>query len=154
VNARDAMPEGGTLVIATANAAGHAPPPGSPSPNSGRILVIGDEAAVRSIVIERLEKRGYRMIAADIGPAALHHIRSDEPIDLLLTDVVLPGGVNGKQLADAARTHRPGLYVPFMTGYTRDAAIGNRVLELSMEMTGKPFSVGTLASRVRDIINS
>lgn len=74
-------------------------------------------------------------------------------IDLLVTDVSLPGGMNGRQLADAARVRRPDLKVLFVTGYAEAAAVGNGLMDRGMEVMTKPFAVDALASRVQSIIS-
>ena len=85
---------------------------------------------------------------------ALKVLQSDARIDLLITDVGLPGGMNGRQLADAARTTRPDLKVLFITGYAENAVIGNGQLEPGMQILTKPFVVETLAARVLDMIRA
>jgi DNA-binding response OmpR family regulator len=79
-------------------------------------------------------------------------VRSDIRIDLLITDVGLPGGLNGRQLADAARSVRPNLKVLFITGYAENAVIGNGILEPGMEVMTKPFVMATLGNRIRDLL--
>uniref|UniRef100_UPI000E748249 response regulator n=1 Tax=Teichococcus vastitatis TaxID=2307076 RepID=UPI000E748249 len=111
------------------------------------VLVIEDEAAVRHLVVEVLHDLGYRTVEAIDGPSGLKILQSTKPIDLLITDIGLPG-LNGRQVADAARLVRPGLKILFMTGY----AIANGVLEPGMQMITKPFAVDALATRARDMI--
>ena len=96
---------------------------------------------------------GYRALEAADGPAGLQILRSPERIDLLVTDVGLPG-MNGRQVADAAREHRPGLKVLFITGYAENAAMANGFLAPGMEMVTKPFAIDALATRIRDMINA
>jgi PAS domain S-box-containing protein len=115
------------------------------------VLVIEDEEVVRGLVVEVLNDLGYRALEAATGPAGLDILQSDERIDLLVTDIGLPG-LNGRQVADAARTKRPGLKVLFMTGYAENAAISSGFLEPGMSMITKPFSMEALASRVRAMI--
>jgi DNA-binding response OmpR family regulator len=79
-------------------------------------------------------------------------LRSDARIDLLVTDVGLPGGMNGRQVADAARAARPGLPVLFITGFAENAVIGDGPLDAGMELVTKPFSMEALAARIRDMI--
>ncbi len=79
-------------------------------------------------------------------------LRSDARVDLLVTDVGLPG-LNGRQLADAAREARPGLKVLFITGYAHNAAVGNGVLEPGTEMMTKPFAMDALADKIRSMID-
>ena len=84
---------------------------------------------------------------------ALRALRAAPRVDLLVTDVGLPGGLNGRQLADAARGVRPGLRVLFMTGYAENAAFGNGVLEPGMRIMTKPFALDALAAKVRAMID-
>jgi len=123
------------------------------SHNSETVLVVEDESAVRALVVDVLEELGYRAVEADDGPAGLKLLQSDMRIDLLVTDVGLPG-LNGRQLADAARQARPGLKILFMTGYAENAAIAGGFLEPGMEMITKPFAVEALAHRIRSMIDS
>ncbi|WP_245951447.1 response regulator [Paracidovorax anthurii] len=112
------------------------------------ILVVDDEPAVRAMVADALREHGYEVVEAADGPAALEALRADGPLDLLLTDVGLPGGMNGRQVADAGRVLRPGLPVLFITGYAEQAVIGERDLEPGMGVLTKPFDLGALAARV------
>jgi len=115
------------------------------------VLVIEDEAAVRELVIEVLNDLGYHALQADDGPSGLKILKSLDRIDLLVTDVGLPG-MNGRQVAEAAREHRPDLKVLFITGYAENAAMANGFLAPGMEMVTKPFAVDALATRIRDMI--
>jgi len=117
------------------------------------VLVIDDEPMVRMLMVEVLEEAGYRTIEARDGPSAMKLLQSDARIDLLVTDVGLPGGMNGRQVADAARTTRPGLKVLFVTGYAENAVIGNGHLDVGMQVITKPFAVTALATKVREIID-
>jgi PAS domain S-box-containing protein len=116
------------------------------------ILLIEDEAAIRELVAEQLEYMGYRVIVAGDGAGGLRHLQSDARIDLLLTDVGLPGGLNGRQVADAGRVSRPELKVLFITGYADGAAVGDSLLEPGMEVVTKPFAIAELAERVRRLV--
>lgn len=89
--------------------------------------------------------------AASDGPSALKILRSDARIDLLVTDVGLPGGTNGRQLADAAREHRPELSVLFIAGYAENAVVGNGQLEAGMHIMTKPFELAGLADKIRSL---
>ncbi|HEY8614413.1 MAG TPA: PAS domain S-box protein [Roseomonas sp.] len=115
------------------------------------VLVVEDETAVRDLVVEVLAELGYRSLEAADGPSGLRILESRERIDLLVTDIGLPG-LNGRQLADAARMHRPDLKVLFMTGYAENAAINGGFLEPGMELVTKPFAIDTLAQRIRAMI--
>jgi len=112
------------------------------------VLVVDDEPSVRMLVTEVLEELGYASIEASDGPAGLRMLEADMRVDLLVTDVGLPGGINGRQLADAARTTRPDLRVLFITGYAENAIIGNGQLEPNMGVLTKPFVMETLARRI------
>jgi len=117
-----------------------------------RVLVIEDEQTIRLLLVEVLEEAGYKVLAANDGPAGLRALQTIQRIDLLVTDVGLPGGLNGRQVADAARQARPDLKVLFITGYAQNAAVGNGLLEPGMEVMTKPFEITSLASKVRTMI--
>jgi len=114
------------------------------------VLVVEDESAVRLLVADLLQDLGYRVIDVSDGVAGLAVIQSGVPIDLLITDVGLTGGMNGMQLANAGRMVRPDLRVLFITGYAADALPYS--LEPGMSVLAKPFAVASLAERVRDLI--
>ena len=116
------------------------------------VLVIDDEETVRMLVAEVLGDAGYTVIEAPDGPSGLELLRSNRRIDLLVSDVGLPGGMNGRQVADAARVSRPDLKVLFITGYAENAAVGNGLLAPGMEVLTKPFAMGDLAAKVHDMI--
>jgi signal transduction histidine kinase/PleD family two-component response regulator len=118
------------------------------------VLVVDDEPTVRMLVTEVLDDLGYVAIEAGDGAAGLRVLQSDARVDLLVTDVGLPGGMNGRQLADAGRVHRPGLKVLFITGYAENAVFGNGILEPSMQVIAKPFSMDVLATRIRVMISA
>jgi PAS domain S-box-containing protein len=118
------------------------------------VLIVDDEPTVRMLVTEVLEDLGYTAIEAADGAAGLKVLRSDVRIDLLVTDVGLPGGMNGRQMADAGRTVRPGLKVLFITGYAENAVVGNGHLEPGMQVLTKPFVMEALASRIRELIDA
>jgi PAS domain S-box-containing protein len=121
--------------------------------NTGRnevVLVVEDEAVVRLLIVEELNDLGYRALEAADGSAALRILQSSQRIDLLVSDIGLPG-LNGRQLADAAREKRPKLKVLFMTGYAETAA-GKSFLAPGMEIITKPFTMDVLASKIREMI--
>jgi len=118
------------------------------------VLVIDDEPSVRALVAEVLRDQGYASIEASDGPSGLRILEQDIQIDLLITDVGLPGGVNGRQVADAARIRRPDLKVLFITGYAENAAVGNGLLAPGMEVMTKPFAMSEFASKVTAMIDS
>ena len=122
-------------------------------PGSGEtVLIIDDESTVRMLIVEVLEENGYTAIEAVDGAGGLKILQSGARIDLLITDVGLPGGMNGRQVADAARAERPNLKVLFITGYAENAAIGNGHLDAGMELLTKPFTMETLANKIHSLI--
>ncbi|AWN53756.1 ATP-binding protein [Methylobacterium sp. 17Sr1-1] len=126
-------------------------PAATPPAGSGEtVLVVEDEPAVRSLIVDVLRDLGYRALEAKDGPAGLAALRGSARIDLLVTDVGLPG-LNGRQLADAAREHRPDLKVLFITGYAENAAMAG-FLAPGMQMITKPFPLELLARRIRAMI--
>ena len=122
------------------------------APANETVLVIEDEAVVRNLVLEVLNDLGYQTLDAGDGPSGLAILNSTARIDLLITDIGLPGGLNGRQVADAARVKRSDLKVLMMTGYAENAALAKGVLEPGMSMITKPFAMETLASRIRSIL--
>ncbi|WP_279356562.1 hybrid sensor histidine kinase/response regulator [Methylobacterium indicum] len=116
------------------------------------VLIVDDEPTVRMLVTEVLEDLGYTAIEAADGAGGLRVLQSDVRIDLLVTDVGLPGGMNGRQMADAGRALRPGLKVLFITGYAENAALGTGQLEPGTAVLTKPFVVEALALRIRRMI--
>jgi CheY-like chemotaxis protein len=134
-----------TEFVPVAAAAEHAAP-------GETVLVVEDEPVVRGVILELLGEQGYRTHHATDGPSALRVLRTQERIDLLVTDVGLPG-MNGRQLADQARETRPGLKILFITGYAESAAIADGFLQPGMEMITKPFDLGNLSRRVREMVS-
>jgi CheY-like chemotaxis protein len=116
------------------------------------VLVVEDEPVVRSLVIDMLVELGYCALEAEDGASALAILLAEQHIDLLLTDVGLPG-MNGRQLADAARERRPDLKVLFMTGYVENKILLNGFLGLHMEVIAKPFAGDALAIKVERMIH-
>ena len=115
------------------------------------VLVIEDEPVVRSVVLDVLEELGYHALEAADGPAGLDILRSRRRIDLLITDIGLPG-LNGRQVVDAARLVRPHLKVLFMTGYAENATLASGFLEPGMAMVTKPFAIEDLSRRIFEMI--
>ncbi|WP_312489876.1 PAS domain S-box protein [Sphingomonas sp.] len=125
-----------------------------PDDGAGRtVLVIDDEATVRMLIVEVLRDAGYRAIEAEDGPSGLRILQSVGDIDLLITDVGLPGGMNGRQVADAARESRPDLKVLFVTGYAENAAVGNGHLAPGMAVVTKPFVMTDLGNKIVEMLN-
>jgi CheY-like chemotaxis protein len=117
------------------------------------ILLVEDELAVRMVVVEVLSDLGYTVLEADNSQSGLRIVETRARIDLLITDVGLPGGMNGRQLADAAREQRQGLKVLFLTGYAENAAVGNGRMEHGMEVMTKPFDLDKLVAKVEEMIS-
>jgi len=115
------------------------------------VLVVEDEPVVRNLIVEVLQDLGYRALEAADGPAGLKILQSKRRIDLLISDVGLPG-LNGRQMADQARERRPALKILFITGYAENATLANGFLDPGMEMITKPFAIEALATRIRAII--
>jgi CheY-like chemotaxis protein len=118
------------------------------------VLVVDDEPTVRMLITDILDELGFTAIEASDSAAGLKVLQSDVRIDLLVTDVGLPGGMNGRQVADAARVLRTDLKVLFITGYAENAVVGNGHLEPGMQVLAKPFAMSTLANKVREMIES
>ncbi len=116
------------------------------------VLVVDDEPVIRMLAAEILNELGYTALEAADGAAALRVLRSAVRIDLLVTDVGLPGGMNGRQVADAARVGRPGLKVLFITGYAETAVLGHGHLDPGMHVLTKPFAMEALAGRIKKLI--
>ncbi len=119
----------------------------------GTVLIVEDEQSVRDFVTEVLGDLGYRTLQASDGPNGLRILQSAERIDLLITDVGLPG-MNGRQLADQGRQSRPALKVLFITGYAENATFGSGFLDPATQMMTKPFAVDALAIRIRSMLQS
>ena len=117
------------------------------------VLLVEDEPAVRMVMADVLRDNGYTVLEADTGYNALSQIRSPARIDLLLSDVGLPGGMNGRQLADAAREHRPQLKVLFVTGYDEQAALGSGLMAQGMAILTKPFNISSFSAKVQDLMH-
>jgi CheY-like chemotaxis protein len=116
------------------------------------VLVVEDDNELRSYTVETLSELGYRVMQAPNADAALEILDRRDDIDLLFTDVVMPG-INGRQLADEAVRRRPGLKVLFTTGYTRNAIVHHGRLDPGVEMIGKPFSFDELGTRIRALLD-
>jgi PAS domain S-box-containing protein len=118
------------------------------------VLVVDDEPTVRMLLTDILEELGYSAIEAADSAAGLEILQSDTRIDLLITDVGLPGGMNGRQMADAGRVSRAALKVLFITGYAETAVLGSGHLQPGMAVLTKPFAMETMAERIRAMVES
>nr|WP_285294593.1 ATP-binding protein [Aureimonas altamirensis] len=126
----------------------------APVSGAGRtVLVVDDETLVRMLLVDAVTEVGFAGLEAGDGAEALDILSSDATIDLLVTDIGLPGGMNGRQLADEARALRPGLKVLFVTGYAETAVQGDTDrLPPGMQIITKPFDIAALSIRIRDMI--
>src|SRR6185312_10540453 len=113
-----------------------------------------DDEELRKFAAEVLREHGYGVRPAPDGASALRLLGAEPNVSLLFTDVVLPGGMNGRQLADEAQRRWPGLKVLYATGYTRDAIIHQGRLDAEVELLGKPFTADALARKVRQILDT
>jgi PAS domain S-box-containing protein len=139
--ASDDENEAGTPVLASAT-------------SSETVLVVEDDPDVRSYSCDTLRELGYSVLEAKDGRSGLIVLDSNPQIRVLFTDVGLPGGINGRQLADEARKRRPRLKVLFTTGYARNAIVHDGRLDPGVELIPKPFTQAALASKLRDIIDA
>jgi PAS domain S-box-containing protein len=121
-------------------------------PVDATILLVEDDAMVRAYVQAQLENLGYRVLAAADGQRALAILRQREDIDLLFTDIVMPGGMNGRELADAAKALKPDLKVLFTSGYTENAIVHHGRLDDGALLLGKPYRRAELDVRVREAL--
>ena len=120
--------------------------------NAEVVLVVEDQTDVRNLAIETLRELGYEVVDAADGHAALRAIASRPDISLLFTDVGLPGGLNGRQLAEEARQRRLDLKVLYTTGYARNAIVHQGRLDPGVELIVKPFTRAELAAKIRDVL--
>ncbi len=136
-----------------------APPPAAtaapPRAGTGQcVLLVEDEAAVRDFARDQLERLGYRVIEASDGPSALTVLQARADIELLFTDVMMPGGMSGRELAEAAHRLRPGLPVLYTSGYAADALTKDGQLEPGVLLLGKPYRHADLASKLQEAMGS
>jgi PAS domain S-box-containing protein len=118
------------------------------------ILVIDDDALILQQLMAQLTGLGYRVVTASAGPPALEILRAESDIDLLLTDVILPGGMNGRQIADAALAIHPGLKILYSSGYSENAIVPDGRLEADVNFLGKPYRRSELAAMVRKALDT
>jgi PAS domain S-box-containing protein len=116
------------------------------------VLVVDDERTIRMLVAEVLNDLGYAAIEAPDGASGLEVLRSRARVDLLVSDIGLPGGMNGRQMADVARQLRPNLKVLFITGYAEQALLGDGRLEPGMQVMTKPFALAAMAQRIKEML--
>jgi CheY-like chemotaxis protein len=140
---------------AATDVAANAGTPAEEHPSGGEtILVVEDDAAVRTLVVSQLGDLGYRVIEAADGPAAQAILRSGVAIDLLFTDVVMPGGMTGRKLAEEASRQRPGLRTLFTSGYTENSIVHQGRLDPGVQLLSKPYKKRDLARKIRDVLDA
>jgi CheY-like chemotaxis protein len=127
------------------------PPPAEP--RSETILVVEDNDLLSASVAATLREQGYRVLTAPNGATALRLLGGNPEVRLLFTDVGLPGGMDGRQLADEARRRHPGLLVLFTTGYTRNAIQHQGRLDQGVEFIGKPFTYAALVAKIERLLD-
>ncbi|MBP1207666.1 PAS domain S-box-containing protein [Duganella sp. 1411] len=120
--------------------------------NHATVLVVDDEPSVRLLIVDILQDMGYDVIEAADSAAGLALLQSDTHVDLLISDVGLPGGMNGRQMAEAGRVNRPQLRVLFLTGYAQTAVFGGGQLDEGVEVMTKPFNIDALCERVTKML--
>src|SRR5207302_10289856 len=125
-----------------------------PAGDGETILVVEDDEDVRAFAVELLGALGYDVLAAKDGPAALEILDRHPGIRLLFTDCVLPGGMNGPEVADEPCRRRPGLRVLYTTGYTRDAIVRDGRLDTGIELLLKPFTADALGDKIRQMLGA
>jgi CheY-like chemotaxis protein len=118
------------------------------------ILVVEDDVDVRAFVLSQLRDLGYRVIEAADGPQAQRVLSSDAPVDLLFTDVVMPGGMTGRQIADAAKRQRPQLRTLFTSGYTENSIVHQGKLDKGVNFLSKPYKRQDLAAAIRAALDA
>ncbi len=137
-----------------ADAGVRAPPARETAVGAGEtILLVEDDELVRRYAQDQLESLGYRVLVACDGPSGLRTLLAHPEIDLLFTDVVMPGGMSGKQLADEVRLRRPALPVLFTSGYAEDAIVHHGRLDPGVRLLGKPYRRAQLARSIREAID-
>ncbi|MEQ8347773.1 MAG: PAS domain-containing protein [Sneathiellaceae bacterium] len=150
--------QGSTIRLYLPRAAGKEealPPPALAERAAGgseRILLVEDDELVRRHVAAQLESLGYRVIDAASGPAALEVLESDSQVDILFTDIIMPGGMNGRQLAEAALRLRPDLPVLFTSGYAENAIVHHGRLDAGVHLLNKPYRQQDLAAKLREVL--
>jgi CheY-like chemotaxis protein len=117
------------------------------------ILVIEDDHDVRAYTVDLLRELGYRVLEAHDGPSGLSLLEQEPQVDLLFTDVVLPGGLTGAQVADKARAVSPAIKILFTSGYARNALMHHGRLDPGVQLISKPFGHAQLAGKIRDVLD-
>ena len=150
--------QGTTIKLYLPTALGHveaaAPPAAVLALGTETILVVEDDALVRNFVTAQLQNLGYKTVAAADGPTALAHVRNGETFDLLFTDVIMPGGISGRQLAEEVEKLRPGTKVLYTSGYSDNAIMHHGRLDEGVLLLAKPYRKAQLAQMVRQALGN
>ncbi len=132
-------------------------PGGTPVPfprKTQTVLVVEDDDDARATLAAMVTELGYRVLEAENGARALPILERDRPIDILLSDVIMPGGMNGLDLAKAAHKHRPDLKVLFVSGYDRTVIAQATKYDENLKLLNKPFSLTDLARELATLLPS
>ena len=121
---------------------------------SERILLVEDNEHLREIPVKFLSKQGYEVVEARSGKQAIEHLKDGQSFDLLFTDIVMPGGMNGVEVADEAKRIQPGIKVLYTSGYAEYAIVHNGILDSGVILLNKPYSREELLDKVRAILDS
>jgi CheY-like chemotaxis protein len=143
------LPRASALVAGTRDAAPEGPPVVG---GAELVLVVEDDELVRRYAVSELRSLGYRVLDAASGAEALEVLRQEPGIDLLFTDVVMPGGMTGRELADAATAQHPSLRVLYTSGYTENAIVHHGRLDAGVKLLAKPYRRAELARAVREVL--
>ncbi|KAB2943496.1 MAG: PAS domain S-box protein [Hyphomicrobium sp.] len=126
----------------------------APCADDELVLVVEDNPELRALTLDRLKCLGYRVIEADGGPAALAILEAGEPIDLIFSDVIMPGGITGNELAAAARERNPAIKILLTSGYDAELAVEADTMADDLKVLRKPYKQADLARALRDILDS
>jgi CheY-like chemotaxis protein len=127
--------------------------PVPPATGVESILVVEDDPHVRMFAVQQLRRLGYRVTQASDGPSALQEVSRSGAPDLLFTDVVMPGGMTGRQLAERIERTAPGTRVLFTSGYTEDSIVHHGRLDPGVHLLQKPYRSDRLAQKVREVLD-
>jgi CheY-like chemotaxis protein len=120
----------------------------------GSVLVVDDEDTVRTLIADALSDAGYRVFEAVDGPSALALLEADTHLDLMISDIGLPGGLNGRELAAAVRAQRPTTKILLVTGYSEAATLAQAEKEDRLKVLVKPFSIEALKGQVGTLMDA
>jgi CheY-like chemotaxis protein len=154
-------PEQGTSVRMYLPRAGDAAKPSAAAKNGGDldrasgeiILLVEDDELVRTYAAGQLTNLGYTLLLAGNGPEAVEMLAGEAKFDLLFTDMIMPGGMTGRDVAERARELRPGIPVLYTSGYTQDAIIHQGRLDAGVHLLSKPYRLADLARKVREVLD-